>query len=78
MDKAAGDSVSSGTVNQFGAFEMRADRVGSDSATQRRIALVQSADASKAKIVRSADRWATRIVVTARSPICSPSKSFAR
>lgn len=51
MDKAAGDSVSSGTVNQFGAFEMRADRVGSDSATQRMIALVQSADASKAKIV---------------------------
>lgn len=65
MDKAEGGSVSSGTVNQFGAFEMRADRVGSDSAIQRMIALVQSADAGKAKIVRLADRWATRIVVTA-------------
>ena len=28
VDKTAGDTVSSGTVNQFGAFEMKADRVG--------------------------------------------------
>ncbi len=27
VDKAAGDRVSSGTVNQFGAFEMRAEKV---------------------------------------------------
>ena len=39
-DKAAGDSVSSGTVNQFGAFEMRAARVGEDSSIQRMIRLV--------------------------------------
>lgn len=31
VDKAAGDEVSSGTVNQFGAFEMEATRVGEDS-----------------------------------------------
>lgn len=28
VDKTAGDPVSSGTVNQFGAFEMEATRVG--------------------------------------------------
>ena len=65
VDKSAGDEVSSGTVNQFGAFEMRAARVGEDSSIQRMIRLVQSADAGKAKIVGLADRWATWIVVIA-------------
>ena len=65
VDKSTGDEVSSGTVNQFGAFEMRATRVGADSSIQRMIRLVQSADAGKAKIVGIADRWATWIVVIA-------------
>lgn len=65
VDKAEGDEVSSGTVNQFGVFEMRATRVGKDSSIQRMIRLVQSADAGKAKIVGIADRWATWIVVIA-------------
>ena len=65
VDKGPGDTVSSGTVNQFGGFEMRAARVGEDSSIQRMIRLVQSADAGKAKIVGLADRWATWIVVVA-------------
>ncbi len=65
VDKAPGDAVSSGTVNQFGAFDMRATKVGEDSSIQRMIRLVQSADAGKAKIVGIADRWATWIVVIA-------------
>lgn len=65
VDKTIGDEVSSGTVNQFGAFEMKATKVGEDSSIQRMIRLVQSADASKAKIVGTADRWATWIVVIA-------------
>ena len=67
VDKTVGDSVSSGTVNQFGAFEMKATKVGEDSSIQRMIRLVQSADADKAKIVGLADRWATWIVVIALS-----------
>ena len=67
VDKATGDEVSSGTVNQFGAFEMKATRVGEDSSIQRMIRLVQSADAGKAKIVGLADRWATWIVIIALS-----------
>lgn len=65
VDKGAGDEVFSGTVNQFGTFDMTAQKVGEDSSLQRMIRLVQSADAGKAKIVGLADRWATWIVVTA-------------
>lgn len=67
VDKTVGDEVSSGTVNQFGTFEMEATKVGEDSSIQRMIRLVQSADAGKAKIVGIADRWATWIVVIALS-----------
>ncbi len=67
VDKTVGDEVSSGTVNQFGIFEMEAIKVGEDSSIQRMIRLVQSADAGKAKIVGIADRWATWIVVIALS-----------
>ena len=67
VDKSAGDEVSSGTVNRFGSFDMRATRVGEDSSIQRMVRLVQSADAGKAKIVGLADRWATWIVVIALS-----------
>lgn len=65
VDKTVGDEVFSGTVNQFGLFEMKATKVGEDSSIQQMIRLVQSADASKAKIVGLADRWATWIVVIA-------------
>lgn len=65
VDKSVGDEVYSGTVNQFGTFEMKAAKVGEDSSLQRMIRLVQSADAGKAKIVGIADRWATWIVVVA-------------
>ena len=65
VDKEPGDAVSSGTVNQYGAFEMEATKIGEDSSIQRMIRLVQSADAGKAKIVGLADRWATWIVIAA-------------
>jgi cadmium-exporting ATPase len=67
VDKSVGDEVASGTINQFGVFEMRATKVGEDSSIQRMIKLVQSADAGKAKIVGMADKWATWIVVIALS-----------
>ena len=67
VDKGVGDEVASGTVNQFGAFDMEAVKVGEDSAIQRMIRLVASADADKAKIVGLADRWAVWIVIIALS-----------
>lgn len=65
IDKGIGDEVFSGTVNQFGAFDMKATKIDEDSSLKRMIKLVESADASKAKIVGMADRWATWIVVIA-------------
>ncbi len=65
VDKDVNDEVFSGTVNQLGAFDMLATKVGGDSSLQRMIRLVESADASKTPIVRIMDRWATWIVVAA-------------
>ena len=65
VDKDVSDEVFSGTVNQLGAFDMRATKVGEDSSLQRMIRLVESADASKTPIVRVMDRWATWIVAAA-------------
>ncbi len=65
VDKAEGDEVQSGTVNQFGTFDMIAQKVGENSSLQRMIRLVESSDAGKAKIVGLADKWATWIVVIA-------------
>ena len=65
VDKTTGDEVFSGTVNQFGAFDMTATKEGEDSSIQRMIKLVKSTDPGNAKIVSLADRWATWIVVIA-------------
>ena len=62
VDKTVGDDVLSGTINQFGVFEMKATRIEKDSSLERMIKLVQEADADRMPIVRSADRWATWIV----------------
>lgn len=67
VDKAAGDEVLSGTVNQFGTFEMKATKIGEDSSLQRMIRLVEQADANQAPIVSLTDKWATWIVVIALS-----------
>lgn len=65
VDKTIGDEVYSGTVNQFGSIIIKATKLGKDSSLQRMIALVKSADAGKAKIVRLTDKWATWIVIIA-------------
>lgn len=65
VDKQPGDEVFSGIVNQFGSFDMKATKVGADSSLARMIQLVTSADAGKAEIVRTADRWATWVVAAA-------------
>ncbi|MBE6989290.1 MAG: cation-translocating P-type ATPase [Ruminococcaceae bacterium] len=66
-DKSAGDTVSSGTVNQYGTFTMRADSVSADSSLQRMVRLAKEAEENKAPIVTTADRWATWLVVIALS-----------
>lgn len=65
VDKKAGDTVSSGTVNQYGTFTMRADARSEDSSLQRMVRLAKEAEENKAPIVTAADRWATWLVVIA-------------
>ena len=48
VDKTVGDTVSSGTLNQFGAFTMRADSVSADSSLQRMVRLAEEAEENKA------------------------------
>lgn len=62
VDKTVGDAVTSGTVNQYGTFTMRATKVGKDSSLQRMIQMVKEAEANKAPIITLADRWATWMV----------------
>ena len=55
IERSAGDPVTGGTVNQTGAFTMRADRVGSETLVARIAALVASAGRSRAPIQAVAD-----------------------
>lgn len=67
VDKKPGDRVSSGCLNQFGAFTMRASSDSADSSLQRMIKLAKEAEENKAPIVTAADQWATWLVVIALS-----------
>ena len=62
IERGAGDRVTGGTVNQAGAFTMRADRVGSDTLVARIAALVAEAGRSRAPIQAVADAVAGRFV----------------
>ena len=60
--KGRDDRVTGGTVNQDGAFTMRAERVGADTMLSRIVALVAQAQRSKAPLQRVADRVAAWFV----------------
>jgi Cu+-exporting ATPase len=53
--KQTGDVVIGATINQTGAFKLRATKVGNDTVLSQIIQLVQQAQASKAPIQRMAD-----------------------
>jgi Cu2+-exporting ATPase len=56
--KQAGDKVSAGTVNQTGAFLLRADKVGADTLLSRIVQMVNEAARSRAPIQKLADQVA--------------------
>ncbi len=56
VDKAEGDSVSAGTMNQQGYIECRATRVGEDTTLAQIIRTVSDAAATKAPLARIADK----------------------
>jgi len=55
VKKQSGDPVIGGTVNQTGAFEMRADHVGSETTLSRIVQMVSAAQRSRAPIQGLAD-----------------------
>ena len=65
VDKKENDKVYSGTINLYGSFTMKTTKVSEDSSIQKLINLVKSSNPENAKIVRTADKWATLIVVIA-------------
>ncbi|MDO5860370.1 cation-translocating P-type ATPase [Methanobrevibacter sp.] len=67
VDKVKNDEVYSGTINLYGSFTMKATNTSEDSSFQKLIKLVESSKPENAKIVKSADRWATWIVIIAFS-----------
>lgn len=67
VDKTENDEVYSGTINLYGSFKMKTTKISQDSSLQKLIKLVESSKPENAKIVKSADRWATWIVIIAFS-----------
>lgn len=64
VEKKSGSEVIGGTLNQKGAFQMRAGKVGSETFLSQIIRLVQDAQNSKAPIERFADRVSSIFVPT--------------
>jgi heavy metal translocating P-type ATPase len=62
VDKKQGDEVFIGTLNQFGAIEIKATKIGEDTSLAKLIKLVKDSEKKKAPIVRTTDRVATYIV----------------
>lgn len=65
VDKEVGDSLFCGTINRFGAVDIRASKVGEDSSLQKLIRMVQEAENKQAPMQRIADRWASYLVPVA-------------
>lgn len=65
VDKGIGDEVYCGTVNMFGAVDIRATAVGEDSSLQKLIRLVKEAENKKAPMARIADKSASVLVPVA-------------
>lgn len=65
VDKELGDSVFCGTMNRFGAVDIRATKIGEDSSLQKLIRMVQDAENKQAPMQRIADKWASWLVPVA-------------
>jgi len=67
VDKAPGDEVVGGSINQQGSITFRATKIGGDTALGQIVRLVEQAQSSKAPGQRLADRAAQYLVILAVS-----------
>ena len=65
IDKEVGDEVFCGTINLYGAIDIKATSLGENSSLQKLIDLVKAADEKQAPTQRIADKWATWLVPVA-------------
>ncbi len=65
VDKKENDEVFSGTINLYGSFTMKTTKISQESSLQKLIRLVESSKPENAEIVKTADKWASLIVVIA-------------
>ena len=65
IDKGVGDEVFCGTMNMYGAIDIKATSLGENSSLQKLIDLVKAADEKQAPTQRIADKWATWLVPVA-------------
>lgn len=65
VDKSVGETVFCGTMNCYGAVDIRASKVGEDSSLQKLIRMVQEAEDKKAPMARIADKAASWLVPVA-------------
>lgn len=65
VDKTMGDEIFCGTINCFGAIDIKATKVGKDSSLQKLIQLVKEAENKKSPIQRITDKWASVLVPVA-------------
>ena len=65
VDKAVGDTVFSGTINQFGAIDIQTTKIGEDSSLQKLIRMVADAEEKQAPTQRIADKAASWLVPVA-------------
>lgn len=65
VDKAVGDDVFCGTINRFGAIDIKATKVGEDSSLQKLIRMVREAEDKKAPMARITDKCASWLVPAA-------------
>ncbi|HEY6322016.1 MAG TPA: cation-translocating P-type ATPase [Thermoanaerobaculia bacterium] len=61
-EKAAGATVYAGTINQSGALEVRAERLGRDTSFGKIVEAVERAERSRAPVQKTADRYAGYLV----------------
>jgi heavy metal translocating P-type ATPase len=61
-EKTAGSTVYAGSINQSGAIEVRAERIGRDTSYGKIVEAVETAERSRAPVQRLADRMAGYLV----------------
>lgn len=65
VDKNPGDEIFCGTINRFGAVDIRTTKIGAENSLQKLIRMVKEAESNRAPMQRIADKCASYLVPVA-------------